>query len=265
MRINPCVEKLSEMESVENGKFCNSCGKTVIDLTGKSDQEIRWLYEQNNGELCGIVGESQLQENRYYHPLKRFALALIIVFGTSLFVFANRDGFISFQQKAMTQMSDTNVKHELKGFVYGDAGALVGAEIFCELDGQQFIAQTDMRGEFILKLPDTELNEVILNISYAGYESQTKHITLKEEGLQFVGKTTLESHDWDILMGEVAYPVEQINGNVVPKEEEVPPPPPPMMVGKIAPPKSVNSEKELKQGDIIAPKKDRPSDQIKFD
>lgn len=48
------------MNPHQQGKFCDSCQKAVIDLTTKSDQEILRLYKLNNGKMCGRVNSNQL-------------------------------------------------------------------------------------------------------------------------------------------------------------------------------------------------------------
>ena len=73
MRLNACVEDLNAMTPNESGRYCGSCNKNIVDLTEKSNEEIQQLYIENNGELCGIVMPNQLEERKYYHPLKRFA------------------------------------------------------------------------------------------------------------------------------------------------------------------------------------------------
>lgn len=56
----PCSSKWDEMNAHQQGKFCDSCQKAVIDLTTKSDQEILRLYKLNNGKMCGRVNSNQL-------------------------------------------------------------------------------------------------------------------------------------------------------------------------------------------------------------
>ncbi|MCB9195057.1 MAG: carboxypeptidase regulatory-like domain-containing protein [Flavobacteriales bacterium] len=241
MKINPCIEKLSDMDSVEGGRFCHSCSKTIVDLTAKSNDEIMAIYEENRGELCGIVKVAQLQENRYYHPLKRFALALIIVFGTSLFVFANQDGFISFQKGVYAQLDQSDVKHSLTGFVYGVNGPLVAAEISCEVNGQVYTTQTDVRGEFLLGLPEVDVKGITVVIAHAGYETAYKLIEVKVGAeKQFIGKITLSEEMEFIKMGEIEAPQEMVKGKIAPENS--------------------NCEKDVKKGKVKKAKQEEKAE-----
>ncbi|MEM7040370.1 MAG: carboxypeptidase-like regulatory domain-containing protein [Bacteroidota bacterium] len=56
----PCHEDWNEMTPVEQGRFCDSCSKCVIDLTGKSRAQIHDIYLENQGEVCGRMQLSQM-------------------------------------------------------------------------------------------------------------------------------------------------------------------------------------------------------------
>jgi hypothetical protein len=43
----PCSEKWTEMEVAEEGRFCQSCEKTVIDFTKFSDKELLAFFLNN--------------------------------------------------------------------------------------------------------------------------------------------------------------------------------------------------------------------------
>src|SRR5687767_9825028 len=93
---NPCHESWENMQLNNQGRFCGSCQKTVIDFTGKSDLEIRnILLEQTGKKVCGHFKKTQvdrpLQLNinlnslpRYVVPARAFAIALLLTFGTTL-------------------------------------------------------------------------------------------------------------------------------------------------------------------------------------
>jgi hypothetical protein len=99
----PCNENWNQMTPKDNGRFCLSCTKTVVDFTSMLPEEIQLYFIQNQNEkVCGRFKQSQLDRitiqipNRVlysqtnYH--KMFLLALFIAMGTTLFSCADKEG-----------------------------------------------------------------------------------------------------------------------------------------------------------------------------
>ncbi|MCR4031659.1 MULTISPECIES: hypothetical protein [Flavobacterium] len=99
----PCQENWDQMAPKDNGRFCLSCTKTVIDFTSMLPEEIQHYFIQNqNQKICGRFKKSQLDRitiqipNRVlysqtnYH--KMFLLALFVAMGTTLFSCADKEG-----------------------------------------------------------------------------------------------------------------------------------------------------------------------------
>lgn len=97
----PCHENWDKMTPNENGRFCASCSKTVIDFTKKLPEEIQ-QYFISNEKICGRFRKSQLDtitiqipsqilySQTHYH--KMFLLALFVAMGTTLFSCSDKDG-----------------------------------------------------------------------------------------------------------------------------------------------------------------------------
>jgi hypothetical protein len=99
----PCKENWEEMTPQENGRFCLSCSKTVVDFTSMLPNEVQHFFIQNqNQSICGRFKNSQLEtitiqipsqilySQIYYH--KMFLLALFITMGTTLFSCQDKEG-----------------------------------------------------------------------------------------------------------------------------------------------------------------------------
>ncbi|MDR7208177.1 energy transducer TonB [Flavobacterium piscis] len=99
----PCHENWDKMAPKENGRFCLSCSKTVIDFTTMLPEEIQHFFIQNQNEsVCGRFKNEQLKSliiqipsrilfnHTHYH--KMFLLAFFITMGTTLFSCADKDG-----------------------------------------------------------------------------------------------------------------------------------------------------------------------------
>ncbi|AUC16709.1 hypothetical protein BTO06_16825 [Tenacibaculum sp. SZ-18] len=91
----PCHENWNQMTSVEKGRFCNSCSKTVIDFTKKSPKQIQEYLQHNQGKrVCGHFYKRQLDSivielpstifEREFSFQKMFVLLILVVMGTSL-------------------------------------------------------------------------------------------------------------------------------------------------------------------------------------
>lgn len=99
----PCHENWNKMTPKDNGRFCLSCSKTVVDFTTKLPEEIQHFFAQNqNQNICGRFKKSQLDTitiqipsqvlytQTHYH--KMFLLALFIAMGTTLFSCQDKNG-----------------------------------------------------------------------------------------------------------------------------------------------------------------------------
>jgi hypothetical protein len=91
----PCHEEWNKMTPDSNGRFCQSCSKTVIDFSKMKAQQIQQYFIQNQGKnICGHFKTEQLNsitiqipQNLLYTPMhfhKMFLLALLIAMGTTL-------------------------------------------------------------------------------------------------------------------------------------------------------------------------------------
>ncbi|MDB5252510.1 MAG: hypothetical protein JWP27_1679 [Flaviaesturariibacter sp.] len=57
---NPCHENWDGMTPAENGRYCQSCQKNVIDFTGMTDAQIIAFFQRPSTGLCGRFDPDQL-------------------------------------------------------------------------------------------------------------------------------------------------------------------------------------------------------------
>jgi hypothetical protein len=99
----PCNEDWNAMSPSAKGRFCSSCEKIVVDFTGMNRFEIgAYLKKHISNGVCGHINKSQLDqvvlkipaemlvEQRY--SSRFFAVALLIVMGTTLFSCVSDNG-----------------------------------------------------------------------------------------------------------------------------------------------------------------------------
>ena len=118
----PCPENWDKMTPNENGRYCMSCSKTVVDFTSMSPNEVQHFFIQNqNKKICGRFKNSQLDtiniqiptrilyNQKYYH--KMFLLALFIAMGTTLFSCQDKNGNKQKIDKVEVVQDDVPVEH----------------------------------------------------------------------------------------------------------------------------------------------------------
>jgi len=118
----PCTESWDKMMPNENGRFCLSCSKTVIDFTSMLPNEVQHFFIQNqNQNICGRFKNSQLEtitiqipsqvlySQIHYHKI--FLLALFIAMGTTLFSCQDKNGNKQKIDKVEVVQDDTPVEH----------------------------------------------------------------------------------------------------------------------------------------------------------
>ncbi|KAA2218469.1 carboxypeptidase-like regulatory domain-containing protein [Maribacter flavus] len=62
---NPCSENFANFKKTEQGGYCNSCQKEVIDFTGLSDLQVVQHFKKDNGNTCGRFRTSQLKNYEF--------------------------------------------------------------------------------------------------------------------------------------------------------------------------------------------------------
>src|SRR5205809_5357435 len=81
----PCHEDWNKMTPTEQGKFCGSCSKQVIDFTLMTDKQILNFLSNQPGKLCGRFDAEQLQRPLVETKIKKkkswwMALAMPLLF-----------------------------------------------------------------------------------------------------------------------------------------------------------------------------------------
>ena len=86
----PCHENWNAMTPVQQGRFCQSCSKTVVDFSNMADQQIIDTLKKAAGNTCGRFTENQLARPLvkdiplYLQPHKLFLAAFIPAFFSSV-------------------------------------------------------------------------------------------------------------------------------------------------------------------------------------
>jgi len=166
MLTKPCTQQWSEIER-ENGKhFCSKCEKSIVDLTGKSDEELFHFFQHKTGKVCGRLLSSQLNRNlallatNNWYWMMPMALAAVMVSPAQA---QNAKSLVSSIDQA-PKMLPSSIESSsvlpplntiLKGSVVDDlkGNALAGVKIR-KKGFENVLAITDSAGRFELRIND---------------------------------------------------------------------------------------------------------------
>jgi CarboxypepD_reg-like domain/Secretion system C-terminal sorting domain len=213
----PCHEDWNKMTPVEQGRFCNSCQKSVIDFASKTDNEVVDFFKNYNGNVCGSFTDDQLNRPIQKHQFK--PVSSFLKYAASLLMPAVLIGFKAKAQgkvavrgeatpalpklavmpgentKAQTctvnnqriviggASSFQKINKEIS-FVFGrvvdsiDGKPLAGVSIY--FDNNKGAAVSNNDGYFLIQRKDLKKGESLF-ISYVGYEHAELDITARRK------------------------------------------------------------------------------------
>ena len=172
---DPCHEDWNKMSPRDNGSFCTSCEKTVVDFSRMSDREVAQYMKMNaDRKVCGRFSNTQLNRpisvsvNPDITALKAFVYVLFLVFGSALFSY-----------KVISENQTSNVSSSITASINTDSfdensnchvvGALpypfpinaISSDTFVTDIGQNYITGEPMMPENIKQANQTDSLESI--------------------------------------------------------------------------------------------------------
>ncbi len=178
----PCSEDWSKMKLGEDGRYCESCQKCVIDFTAFTDEQLyKFIAEHKGQQVCGRLKRTQL--NR---PLKLPAqphstlYKWIMAAGLALVFVASPEGKTFAQAPYTTELntqaneSDSTDICTVKGRVLAKKLKYSRSVAVIDLVRDDTIwktAITDMYGKFSIEINRADINDsLILDIRAAECE-----------------------------------------------------------------------------------------------
>ena len=176
----PCNQSWDSMKQEENGRFCASCKKVVVDFSSMSDAQIVAYFKTPKDSFCGRFDKEQLDRDiitaKKRLPLIRYFFGLAFpafIFSLKASGQANR-AFgkikVSTEKRLATTIKLQNIAasvlKDFKGNVYNEKGEGI-ANVTLLVKGTTRGVVTDSTGFFALK----EAGEsIVLQFSSVGYE-----------------------------------------------------------------------------------------------
>ncbi|WP_460969099.1 carboxypeptidase-like regulatory domain-containing protein [Spirosoma migulaei] len=188
----PCQQHWQKMKSVDTGRFCDHCQKTVVDFSGLTDQQIVEVVNQSTGSTCGRFRLSQL--NRKLHvptpasqaPVRFFSLLAAGLLGYQtvkaetqplLVVPATTQASESFghiaNQLVVDGATSTDSSRVITGRVVEKSSETGLAGVSIVLKGTSTGVSTDSAGHFQLSVPMEQKDDLItLVVASIGFQTQ---------------------------------------------------------------------------------------------
>jgi hypothetical protein len=187
----PCHENWQNMTQQEQGRFCGSCQKTVVDFSVMTDKEILDYFSKTSQHVCGRFTNDQLnKELQVTDKKKRFSLVYIwnIILATLLITEANaqvkpkpkKPVKVTVQERRTMgiiayipdEPVETVIPVTMSGTIVDAQNnqPVVGASI--SIKGASGGTMADTSGIFRLKVEKKD--PLVLVISAIGYETQTR-------------------------------------------------------------------------------------------
>jgi CarboxypepD_reg-like domain len=187
----PCSENFSSFSKTNDGGFCQSCKKNVIDFTNMSDQEVLFYLKNKTSTTCGLFLESQLKTYQILDNTKTSKIATSFAshfFNLSLLSLLTFNSAFSQDKRVVNEIvkidsqnqasiqdsTKTNRKISVAGIVSDEKGPLPGANVYLKNSG--IGVQSDINGRFKFSRP-LQINDILI-ISFIGYED--KEVLIKD-------------------------------------------------------------------------------------
>lgn len=204
----PCSELWENFQHTNQGGFCKSCNKHVIDFTKLDDNAVLGLLQNASVKVCGRLRSDQLKLYTAPPDLKiQPGLTLLKAGLLSMFMMLSAKPALSIssQQKkpiiVIDELQETSVfpvdnDYWIKGIVVDEFGdPLPGVNVL--LAGSQIGISTDREGKF--EFPQKLKEGDVLVFSFIGFQIKEYRIRKGETSVMEIRmKMTLD------VMGEVA-------------------------------------------------------------
>ena len=215
MKVNSCQENWDKMSERAQGRYCDVCNLTVFNLKDKSLEEIEDLHE-SEGKICGRINSMQVSEFQYLHPMKRFAIALFLVFGTGLFT----TSYAQVLTENSTIETQSKVHHIKFRAENKDGTPLAGVYISFDTFDDYKEGTTDQQGELTLSYASVQdRDELYVNISYNDFFAGVQ-FKVSGDKINNFERIVFDPDQRTLTIGSSVFYEEFIIGDIAPVEWE---------------------------------------------
>ena len=192
----PCHENWQNMKPAEQGRFCGSCQKTVVDFTNMTDEELLIWVTRSGKDTCGRFNNDQLQRDIIIYPEKKFSFRYLWQFMVASLLIAGKGeaqtGKPVFIKTEIKKPSTSNDKYLMGDTVMTLTKKFIISGTITDSSNNTPITQasiimkgttngcvSDSVGKFAFEYED-DIQQIELEFSSVGYESKTLIIPRNE-------------------------------------------------------------------------------------
>jgi len=201
----PCPEPIEEMTPVKGGHHCKSCNQKIYDVTDMSESQIEVL-KQNVPNLCVSYEEQEDVVTPKLFSIRRFALAVLVVFGTGMFSFTNAqlsEEIGNVKTAILSPGASDSTTVELSVLVMYRNKHSISAFVEAVLPNGKVIISHKEHGAHVLEIPTYCIGkELTINVSNDG-KTKSKKLLIKKENSQVEFTYYGKSHGTRIVRGRV--------------------------------------------------------------
>lgn len=212
--LTPCHEDWNKMTPAEQGRFCDSCQKCVIDFTAYTDRQLHDFFNEHSGErICGKYNATQLnraiyaparKQPSFYKYVAGIGLSLILsqlpdqqAFAKAPYVYVSPE----------PQKDGNKTTYTLNGTVRGSSFEFVADAAVTAWLNNEAIATTftDSKGNYVLELP----KKGSYTIKCTAFQHQDTSIPVKIPQQTYLNIYTVNTppRDFEIMGGPMIEPV----------------------------------------------------------
>lgn len=192
----PCNENWNKMTPTEQGRFCGSCEKEVVDFTSMSKHDIQQYFINITTEAtCGRIQNKQLVElNREEKTTSRFSLKPWWI-AAATFLFIAKPGFTQGAthsvhtarlnkkpkiSSALFRNNELQKEIEIRGTLVDSLTQETLPFVTVIIKGTKQGCSSDIDGNFRLSFAKENRDSVIIEVRFVGYETFTKTVKLNK-------------------------------------------------------------------------------------
>lgn len=183
----PCHENWQNMDEVQQGRFCHSCAKTVVDFSAMTDQQVI-DYLSNTQNVCGRIDAGKMDMINHklriegLEPigwLKKIGIAIAML---SLAPFAKLQAQTKPEQHQTDNTTSPSAivlgkvlpapsnQYVISGRITDKNGMPLPGSIITVQNNKNYKAVADTNGSFVLNVPD---GEKLIDVNSIGYFSKS--------------------------------------------------------------------------------------------